>query len=112
MEVEVTAKTKVTIDICSDEAYRILCKTLGMGFILNDEYDYYLKVFDEDREDYDPYYDQPCVCYRDKAGDEKVISEQGNLFAALCTVAVNMYPNVGFRGEPWIYRYDPNRKKD
>ena len=111
MIVEVTAKTKVAIDISSDEAYRILCKTLGMDFILDDNHPYYLKVFDEDREYYDTYYDQPCVCYRDRNGDEKVISEQGNLFAALCTVAVNMYPNVGFRGDPWIYRYDPNKEE-
>lgn len=107
--VEVTAKSKVKIDITSDEAFRILCKTLHMNFLLNDDHDYYLKVFDEDLEEYDVYYDQPCVCYRDKDGVERVVDDRGNVFAALCTLAVNMYPNLSFRGEPWIYRYDPKR---
>lgn len=108
--VEVTARAKMTIDITSDEAFHILCKTLGMEFLLDDKNDYYLKVFDEDLEDYDPYYDQPCVCYRDEDSTDKVIDNRGNVFAALCTLAVNMYPNLSFRGEPWIYRYDPEKR--
>ncbi len=105
--VEVTAKCKIPIEITSSEAFRVLCKTLKMDFILEDEYRYYLKVFDKYLEDYDPYYDQPCVCYEAEDGSERVIDERGNLFAALCTVAVNMWPNVDFRGEPYIYRYNP-----
>lgn len=107
--VEVNARAKMTIDITSDEAFRILCKTLRMDFLLDDEYDYYLKVFDEDLENYEPYYDQPCVCYTDKDGEEKVIDERGNMFAALCTLVVNIYPNSEFRSDPWIYRYDPRK---
>lgn len=105
--VEVTAKTKMTIDISFDEALRILCKTLHMDFVLDDEKNYYLKVFDENLEDFEPYYDQPCVCYKDKDGVEHVIDDRGNLFAALSTVVVMSYPNVGYRGAPYIYRYDP-----
>lgn len=108
--VEVTAKAKTTIYIDDDEAFRILCKTLGMDFIFDDDCDYYLKVFGEDREEYDPYYDQPCVCYMDEDGSERVADDRGNLFAALCTVAVNMYPNVEFRSAPYIYRYDPEKE--
>lgn len=104
--VEVIAKTKLTIDITADEAWRILCKTLGMEFILEDEYDYYLKAFDG----FDPDYDEPCVCYIDENGEEKVASGCGNKFAALCTLAVHMYPNVEFRHAPYIYRYDPEKE--
>lgn len=107
--VEVTARAKMTIDITSDEAFRILCKTLGMEFLLDDERDYYLKVF-EDFDNYDPYYDQPCVCYRDENGEETVIDDHGNMFAALCTLVVNMYSNVSFRSAPYIYRYDPRKE--
>lgn len=108
--VEVTARTRMTIDITSDEALRILCKTLGMEFLLDDEYDYYLKILDHNLEDYDPYCDQPCVCYKDEDGKDKVVDERGNLFAALCTLIVNMYPNVSFRSAPYIYRYDPEKE--
>lgn len=107
--VEVTAKTKLTIDITADEAWRILCRTLGMEFIFEDDtHDFYLKALGED---FDPDYDEPCVCYRGENGEDVVVSSCGNKFAALCTIAVHMYPNVEFRSAPYIYRYDPEKEE-
>lgn len=107
--VEVHGRTKLTIDITADEAWRILCQALGMKFIYEDyETGYYLKAF----EGFDPDYDQPCVCYIDENGEEKVASECGNEFAALCTIAVHMFPNVEFRHAPYIYRYDPEKEAE
>ena len=81
-----------------------------MEFLLDYDYNYYLKVLDHNLEDYDPYYDQPCVCYMDENGKDVVVHDRGNEFAALCTLFVNMYPNISFRGAPWIYRYDPEKE--
>ena len=97
--VEVTAKTKMTIEVTEPEALHILCKVLNMEFIYDDSRRYYPKRFDE------PDYDGCCVCYRDKNGDERIVDDRGDLFVALCNVIVNMFPNTEFRGEDWIYRY-------
>lgn len=109
--VEVTATTKMTINITADEAWRILCQALGMKFIYEDDRDYYLAVLDEELGDFDPYYEQPCVCYIDENGEEKIASDCGNEFAALCTLAAHMFPNTSFRGAPYIYRYDPEKEE-
>lgn len=94
--VEVTAKTKMTIEVTSPEALRILCKTLDMGFIFDDDRRYYPRRVDE----------ETCyVCYKDNNGSERVMDERGDLFVALCNVCVNMFPNTDIRGEDFIYRY-------
>ena len=106
--VEVSGVTELTINISADEAWRILCQALGMKFICeDDEHDIYLKAFGED---FDPYYDEPCVCYKGENGEDIVVSSSGNKFAALCTIAVHMFPNVEFRHAPYIYRYDPEKE--
>lgn len=97
--VEVTAKTKMTIEVTQPEALRILCKTLGMEFIYDDTCRYYPKYINE------PGYEGCVVCYKDKDGKERVVSESGDLFIALCNVIVNMFPNTEFRSEDWIYHY-------
>lgn len=93
--VEVTTRTRVTIDVTDGEAFYILCKAVDMPFILEEDFKYYPKRFD----------DENCVvCYLDEEGNERVIDDRGPLFIALCNVCVNMFPNVEFRGESFIYK--------
>ena len=93
MIVDVTAKSVCQIDIDSYEAFRILCKTLHMGFVLNEDINFFV------REDC---YGDKCVYYTKDGHDEKY-DDRGDLFVALRNVAVNMFPNVEFRSADYIY---------
>ena len=42
MEVNVNTKAICTIDIDSAEAFRILCETLHMGLVLDEDTDYFV----------------------------------------------------------------------
>lgn len=94
MQVEVTAVTKQTIDISSEEAFRILCKTLDMECVLNDD------DFKIGADMYGSNY-----VYTIVDGEENFIDDRGDLFIALRNVAVQMFPNCEFRGEDYIYNY-------
>ena len=88
-------KTTITFDITTEEAFRIMCEAVDMEFILDEDFDFYPKRFD----------DEHCaVCYLDGDGDERVIDDRGELFIALCNVAVQIFPNVYFRGADFIYK--------
>lgn len=93
MLVDVTSKQTFNIDIEPEEAFRILCKTLSMDFILNDESDYFIT---KDASG------QNIVC-KGTNGKVKTVDDRGDLFIALCNVAVNMFPNVSFRNADFIY---------
>ncbi len=80
-------------DIEPEEAFRILCKTLSMDFILNDDSD----CFVTERE-----LGERLVC-KTVNGRDKVIDDRGDLFIALCNVAVNIFPNVSFRNADFIW---------
>lgn len=43
------------------------------------------------------------LVYKIVNGRDKVIDDRGDLFIALCNVAVNMFPNVSFRNADFIY---------
>lgn len=90
MLVDVNFKSIQQIDIESAEAFRILCKTLDMDFVLDENTNY--KVFKDD-------YDNKNRVY--VYGE--IFDERGDLFIALRNVAVNMFPNLGFRGDDYIY---------
>ena len=95
MLVDVEAKAVCQIDIDSYETFRILCKTLHMEFVLNEDIDFFVRK---------DCYDNNCVYYT-KDGHDEVYDERGDLFIALRNVAVNMYPNVYFRSADYIYNY-------
>ena len=95
MLVNVEAKAVCQIDIDKYEALRILCKTLHMEFVLNEDIDFFVRK---------DCYDNNCVYYI-KDGHDEVYDERGDLFIALRNVAVNMYPNVYFRSADYIYNY-------
>lgn len=97
MLIDVTCKIDTKIDIDEAEAFRILCKTLDMEFVLNDDIEFYVKKDEE--------YEELKVCYKEN-GHEKVYDERGELFVALRNVAVNIFPNRSFRGDEYIYTVD------
>lgn len=79
----------MNIDIEPDEAFRILCKTLNMEFVLNEDIDFYLA---EDK------HGNICVCTQ---GD--IYDDRGCLFVALRNLAVTMFPNLSFRNASYIF---------
>ncbi len=93
MVVDITTKRTFNADIEPEEAFRITCKTLSMDFILNDDPDYFVT---KDASG------QNIVC-KGTNGKVKIVDDRGDLFIALCNVAVNMFPNVSFRNADFIY---------
>lgn len=93
MIVDARVESVINIDIESDEAFRILCQTLRMEFVLNEDIDFYVRK-DE--------YGDNCV-YRIYKGCEDKYDDRGDLFVALRNVAVNMFPNLSFRSADYIY---------
>lgn len=84
MIIDITTKTTQQIDIEPEEAFRVLCKTLNMDYILDEDIDYQVLISNIDDEKH-VYVDH--VMYDDR----------GDLFVALRNVAVQIFPNVGFR---------------
>lgn len=93
MIVDVEANAIYQIDIESHEAFKILCKTLRMEFVLYEDIDFFV------REDC---YGENCVYYI-KDGHDELYDDRGDLFVALRNVAVNIFPNISFRNEEYIY---------
>ena len=93
MIVDVNVKNVCQIDIDSSEAFRILCKTLHMDFVLDEDTKYFVRKNE---------YDENCVYVISNGHDEKY-DERGDLFVALRNVAVNMFPNTSFRSDDYIY---------
>lgn len=93
MIVDITTKQTFNADIEPEEAFRILCKTLSMDFILNDDSDYFVTESELGER----------LVYKTVNGRDKVIDDRGDLFIALCNVAVNVFPNLDFRGAAYIY---------
>lgn len=81
------------IDIDEAEAFRILCQTLNMSFVLDEDINMFVKE-DEFGEN---------GVYFLENGKERKLDDRGDLFVALRNVAVNMFPNLGFRSADYIY---------
>ena len=94
MIVEAKVNSVINIDIESDEAFVILCKTLQMDFVLNENIEFFVRQ--------DSFGDN-CVYYIKDGHDEKY-DERGDLFIALRNVAVELFPNVSFRNADYIYK--------
>lgn len=94
MIVDARVESVVNIDIERDEAFMVLCKTLNMKYVLNEDLDFFVHK--------DSYGDN-CVYYiRD--GHDEMYDDRGDLFVALRNVAVNIFPNVSFRSADYIYK--------
>ena len=96
MIINAKVNSVVNIDIECDEAFAILCKTLHMEFVLNEDIDFFVRKDS---------YGNNCVYYiRD--GHDEMYDDRGDLFVALRNVAVNIFPNLSFRSADYIYKED------
>lgn len=96
MIVNAKVNSAVNLDIDCDEAFVILCKTLNMEFVFNEDIDFFVRK--------DSYGDN-CVYYiRD--GHDEMYDDRGDLFVALRNVAANIFPNLSFRSADYIYKED------
>lgn len=93
MIVDVRVESVINIDIESDEAFRVLCETLHMNCVLNEDVEFFVKK-DE--------FGDNCV-YRTYKDCDVKHDDRGDLFIALRNVAVNMFPNLSFRNANYIY---------
>ena len=81
------------IEITPELAFEMLCKSLYMDCVADEDGDYIIKggqLFKKEKhsEKYELY------------------DDRGPLFVALRNVAVNIFPNVYFRSDPYIYDYE------
>lgn len=97
--VDVKAKVAMEVEIDAEDAFRILCKSLAMGFVLDEDTDYQIRK-DE--------YGKNGV-YVPKNGLYYKLDSRGDLFVALRNVAVNMFPNLYFRNEEYIWNDSKER---
>ena len=91
MNINITTKTTHQIDIEPEEAFRILCETLEMKFVLDEDVNYRVFKDDTDGENHVYVYGH-------------LYDDRGDLFVALRNVAVNMFPNLSFRSADYIYK--------
>lgn len=87
MIVDLPKNCKIHIE--PEEAFRILCQSLKMDIVLLEDANVCIKK-DE--------YGNNCVYSAYGKYDDR-----GDLFIALRNVAVNIFPNVAFRNENYIY---------
>ena len=91
MIVSTKVKANIDIDIDTTEAFELLLKTLHMEWIMNDINSISIQ---KDSDDVNKIF---------RVYDGRLIDERGDLFVALRNVAVNLFPNLEFRNEPYIY---------
>ena len=91
--VDVKVNAVVPVDIDSEEAFRVLCKSLQMGFVLDENTKFFVRK--NRLGDNGVYYVTN--------GQERLYDSRGDLFVALRNVAVQLFPNVEFGNEPYIY---------
>lgn len=87
--------TRYILDIDADEAFRFLCRTLDMDFVLDEDTNFFIME--------DPSTEENAV-YVSRNGHNEIYDDRGDLFVALRNVAVNMFPNTAFRGADYIYK--------
>jgi hypothetical protein len=79
---DVKTKAVCQIDVDYPEAFEMLCKTLEMDCVLDEDRDFYVV-----RDDYG----DSRVCYTEN-GCEHTYDDRGELFLALRNVAVQVFP--------------------
>lgn len=92
MWADVNAGAVMKIDIDEGAAFRMLCKTLRMDFVLDEDGGFYVNKEDGS------------VWEKIGEGDRR-IDDRGGLFIALRNVAVNMFPNLYFRSKEYIWEH-------
>lgn len=80
--------------IGSTNFFYMLCDSLDMSFVCDEDTDYFIKKNE---------YGENAVYYINDGHDE-LMDDRGDLFVALRNVAVNMFPNVLYRSAEYIYK--------
>lgn len=97
MQIELEVKQKVVADISKDEAIKILFKTYGMEWALDEGTDFFI---DENEFGENTVYKWRVTEW----GRERVrVEDNADLFVALRNLVVAVYPNVRFRNDDYIY---------
>lgn len=92
MKVDIKTNAIIQADIDEIEAFKILCKTLHMDFVLDEDTNYFVREGE---------FGENGVYVTD--GHDIKVDDRGDLFVALRNAAVNIVPNVGFRNADYIY---------
>lgn len=95
MLIDMKSTATFQLDIDEIGALKLLCKTLCMDFVLDEDTDYFVGK-DESGEN--------GIYIKD--GHDTKFDDRGDLFVALRNVAVNIVPNVLFRSADYIYKSD------
>lgn len=90
-EIRTNGMIQINIDCC--EAFTLLCKVLDMKFVLDEEKEFFVKK---------DAHNENSVWIRQE-GKEELYDERGDLFISLRNVAVNLFPNLSFRGDDYIF---------
>lgn len=85
MFVDIKTKSILKVDITPSEAFRILCKTLNMDYMLEEDVEFFVE------KDCDG---NNCVYIKNQ--DDRAYDDRGDLFIALRDVAKNIFPNLPF----------------
>lgn len=93
MVVEAKVKSICKIDIEAEEAFYILCKTLDMDFVLDEDKRFFVRKDSDDE----------LRVYIFENGHDELFDDRGKMFVALRNVAINLYPNLLFRNAEYIY---------
>lgn len=88
VKIEAVKKEYVDVEIDKSDAFRILCQTLDMEWILNDEFSFYIRENE---------YEERTVWLRVYGGSDKEFDERGDLFLALCKLAGEIFLNCELR---------------
>jgi hypothetical protein len=81
------------ITISTEEAFRLLCKSLMMDFVLDEDIEFFVRK-NSDGNNY---------VYITHNGEERKYDDRGDLFVTLRNVAVQTFPNLAFRSADYIY---------
>lgn len=94
MIIDIKTKAVCQVDIDAGEAFRILCKTLDMDFVLDEDTNFLVME--------DPYTKENAV-YISRNGHEEIYDDRGNLFVDLRNLATDIFPDTAFRNADYIY---------
>jgi hypothetical protein len=81
------------ITISTEEAFRLLCKSLMMDFVLDEDTEFFIRKNSNGN--------KHVYCIHN--GEERKYDDRGDLFIALRNVAVQTFPNLAFRSADYIY---------
>lgn len=95
--VEIPVNVDLKIKLEPEEAFEMLCDSLGMPSVLLEDFE---PILHKDE------WGELGVYKKDSDGKEEKFDDRGELFVALRNVAVRIFPNILFRSANYIYDFD------